>query len=166
MFDAEQAFVGNAPQRDDLTMLLVQYAPVDLVRDHIELKNRQEELSRLSDFLKGVCARLSLEQKLGLSLRLATEEAVVNAIRYAYPEGEEGLVSVYADSDHRELRFTIVDAGVPFDPTAVVPSDTRLGAQERPIGGLGILLTRKIMDSVSYSRKEGKNVLTLTKIIV
>ena len=166
MFDAEQAFVGNAPQRDDLTMLLVQYAPVDLVRDHIELKNRQEELSRLSDFLKGVCARLSLEQKLGLSLRLATEEAVVNAIRYAYPGGEEGLVSVYADSDHRELRFTIVDAGVPFDPTAVVPSDTRLGAQERPIGGLGILLTRKIMDSVSYSRKEGKNVLTLTKIIV
>ena len=91
---------------------------------------------------------------------------MVNAISYAYPEGKEGIVSVYADSDRREVRFTIVDSGVPFDPTAVVPGDTRLDAQERPIGGLGILLTRRIMDSVSYSRKEGKNVLTLTKNIV
>ncbi|MBQ4184611.1 MAG: SpoIIE family protein phosphatase [Bacteroidales bacterium] len=166
VFDEVRGFMGDAAQRDDLTMLLVQYNPSELVREHIDLKNHQEELSRLSDFLKGFCARVSLEQKLGLSLRLAAEEAVVNAISYAYPEGKEGIVSVYADSDRREVRFTIVDSGVPFDPTAVVPGDTRLDAQERPIGGLGILLTRKIMDSVSYSRKEGKNVLTLTKNIV
>ncbi len=166
MFDAAHDFLGDAAQRDDLTMLLVQYAPKDLVQDHIDLKNRAEELPRLSDFLKGVCASLALEKKLGQSLRLATEEAVVNAIKYAYPEGSEGIVSVYADSDRREIRFTIVDAGNPFDPTAAVPPDTRLDVQDRPIGGLGILLTRKIMDSVSYARKEGKNVLTLTKNIV
>lgn len=164
--EAVHAFVGDAPQSDDLTMLLVQYAPADLVREHIDLKNRSEELSRLSDFLKALCARLELEQNLALSIRLAAEEAVVNAINYAYPEGKEGVITVYADSDHREIRFTIVDEGVPFDSTAAVPPDTRLGVQDRPIGGLGILLTRKIMDSVSYSRKEGKNVLTLTKIIV
>ena len=76
---------------------------------------------------------------------LSVQEAVVNAINYAYPEGKEG---------------------VPFDSTAAVPPDTRLAVQDRPIGGLGILFTRKFMDSVSYSRKEGKNVLTLTKIIV
>ena len=75
-------------------------------------------------------------------------------------------MSVYADSNHCEVRFTIVDAGAPFDPTAVLSADTTLDAQNRPIGGLGIHLTRKLMDSVSYCRKDDKNVLTLTKSII
>jgi sigma-B regulation protein RsbU (phosphoserine phosphatase) len=91
---------------------------------------------------------------------------VVNVINYAYPFPKEGTVSIYADSDYKELRFTIVDKGIPFDPTAVVPQSITLSAEERSIGGLGILLSRQIMDSVSYCRKTEFNVLTLTKSIV
>jgi sigma-B regulation protein RsbU (phosphoserine phosphatase) len=93
------------------------------------------------------------------------EETVVNVINYAYPDGEAGDVSVYADSNHREIRFTVVDSGFPFDPTAVLSADTTLDAKNRPIGGLGIYLTRKLVDSVSYCRKNNQNVLTLTKSI-
>ena len=91
---------------------------------------------------------------------------VVNVVSYAYPSPKEGMVSIYADSDFKELRFTIVDKGIPFDPTAVVPQSITLSAEERSIGGLGILLSREIMDSVSYCRKTEFNVLTLTKSIV
>ena len=87
-------------------------------------------------------------------------------MNYAYPSGDAGEVTVYADSDRKEVRFTIVDSGVPFDPTAMLSADTTLDVQNRPIGGLGILLTRKLMDSVSYSRENGQNVLTLTKSII
>ena len=159
-------FVGTAPQSDDLTMLLLRYRPGDLFCRNISLSTRTEEVSRLNDFLKDVCADLKLEHKMALGMRLAVEEMVVNVINYAYPENREGTVFVYADSDRKELRFTIVDSGTPFDPTAVIPASTTLDAESRPIGGLGILLARKIMDSVSYCRKENNNVLTLTKSIV
>lgn len=159
-------FVGTAPQSDDLTMLLLRYRPGDLFCRNISLSTRTEEVSRLNAFLKDVCADLKLEHKMALGMRLAVEEMVVNVINYAYPENREGTVFVYADSDRKELRFTIVDSGTPFDPTAVIPASTTLDAESRPIGGLGILLARKIMDSVSYCRKENNNVLTLTKSII
>lgn len=159
-------FVGSAPQSDDLTMLFLRYRPGDLLCKQISLSTHTEEVSRLSDFLKEVCASLKLEHKTALGIRLAVEEMVVNVIKYAYPENREGTVFVYADSDRKELRFTIVDSGTPFDPTAVIPASTTLDAESRPIGGLGILLARKIMDSVSYCRKENNNVLTLTKSII
>ena len=58
-----------------------------------------------------------------------------------------------------------MDSGVPFDPTAKEKADTTLPAEERQIGGLGILLVRELMDSINYERNQGKNVLTLVKKI-
>ena len=106
-----------------------------------------------------------MDRKTAAGLRLALEETVVNVISYAFPADVEGEVTVLADSDRKEVRFTVVDAGIPFDPTAFLEADTTLDAQNRPIGGLGIHLTRKLMDSTTYVRREGKNVLTLTKSI-
>ncbi|MBQ1648214.1 MAG: ATP-binding protein, partial [Bacteroidales bacterium] len=146
--------------------LAVCFAPGELVREQIVLENNVEQVDQLGQFVKAFCARLELDRKSASGLRLALEETVVNVINYAYPKGEKGSVTVYADSNRKEVRFTIVDAGVPFDPTAVLSADTTLDVQNRPIGGLGILLTRKLMDSVSYCRKGDKNVLTLTKIIL
>ena len=166
MRQAVVRFCRGAERSDDLTMLLIHYPKMTLFKESLVLKNKVEELSKLSDFLKGICAKLQLEGKLGLSIRLAVEEMVVNVVSYAYPSPKEGTVSIYADSDFKELRFTIVDKGIPFDPTAVVPQSITLSAEERSIGGLGILLSREIMDSVSYCRKTEFNVLTLTKTIV
>jgi sigma-B regulation protein RsbU (phosphoserine phosphatase) len=61
------------------------------------------------------------------------------------------------------IDFEVSDSGKPFDPTAVPEVDITLGAEERKIGGLGIHLARKIMDVISYERKNNKNILTLTK---
>ena len=107
-----------------------------------------------------------MDKKTAAGIRLALEEAVVNVINYAYPVGEKGDILINADTDGHEVRFTITDSGYPFDPTTVLEPDTTLDAQNRPIGGLGILLSRKLMDSISYVRKDGKNVLSLTKIIL
>jgi sigma-B regulation protein RsbU (phosphoserine phosphatase) len=55
---------------------------------------------------------------------------------------------------------------VAFDPTEKEKADTTLSAEDRPIGGMGILLVRELMDSINYERTDGKNVLTLKKKIV
>jgi len=164
--DAAHAFAGEAPQSDDLTLLAVRFDPENQIRDSILLKNQKSEVTRLSSFVKEFFAKLNIDHRLASGIRLALEEAVVNVIDYAYPYEEEGTVSIQADSNGKEVRFTITDSGVPFDPTAMLEPDTTLDAQNRPIGGLGILLSRRLMDSIYYSRKNGKNVLSLTKTIL
>lgn len=162
---AAHNFAGEAPQSDDLTMLAINYAPEKVLREELVLTNEVDEVSKLSDFVKAFCAKLELGTKLSAGIRLALEESVVNVINYAYPDGGKGTVSILAESNSREVRFTITDSGVPFDPTTVLEADTTLDAMNRPIGGLGVLLTRKLMDSISYSRRNGQNVLFLTKTI-
>ena len=163
---AAHAFAGEAPQSDDLTVMALHFDPQDILHKEIKLKNQLDEVSRLGAFVKDFCAPLDLDRKLTSSLRLALEETVVNVIHYAYPSGVSGEMDIIAESNHKEVRFTVKDTGWPFDPTSVLEADTTLSVPDRPIGGLGIHLTRKLMDSISYSRSRGQNVLTLTKNIV
>lgn len=159
------AYSYGLPQSDDLTLLCVRYQPGKTLCEKLVLSNNTEEVSVLSDFVKNYLSQIEMDRKVSAGLRLALEETVVNVMNYAYPSGEYGEVTVYADSDYKEVRFTVVDSGFPFDPTAVLSADITLDAKNRPIGGLGIHLTRKLVDSVSYCRKHGNNVLTLTKQI-
>ena len=123
------------------------------------------EVEKLGAFVKQVAEALQLDKSLTGKLRLAVEEAVVNVMEYAYPAGHTGEVSIRATSDGHRLKFIITDSGISFNPTEAPEADTTLSAKERPIGGLGILLVRELMDSVNYERINGKNVLTLTKQI-
>ena len=84
-------------------------------------------------------------------------------IKYAYPAGTEGNVEVRVSSDGDVLHFQIIDTGVAFDPTVKEKTDITLSAEDRQIGGLGILLVRELMDSINYERIDGKNILTLIK---
>ena len=146
-------------------MLALRFAPEDPLRKEITLSNDESETTRLGDFVKDFFGKLEIDNKTASGMRLALEEAVVNVIKYAYPAGEKGDILVRADSNRKEVRFTIIDSGMPFDPTAVLEADTTLDAHNRPIGGLGILLSRKLTDSISYSRRNEQNILTLTKSI-
>ena len=159
-------FVGDAEQSDDLTMLAIHYTPRQFESAIIEtlvLKNDIHEVTRLSSFQKSVYAKMNIDTSLARQLRLAVEEAVVNVIDYAYPAGTEGSIEVRVMSDSQTLKIMIADSGVPFDPTAKEKTDTTLSAEDRQIGGLGILLVRELMDTINYEREDGKNILTLIK---
>ena len=160
------AFVENAGQSDDLTMLAIRYTPVrhKLVLDEqLTLQNDVLQVPQLNAFVKQIMARLNIESTLARKLQLAVEEAVVNVIEYAYPQGVMGDIHLHVTSDGQSLKFVIKDHGVAFDPTMKEKTDTTLSAEDRPIGGLGILLVREMMDSINYIRTEGMNVLTLSK---
>ena len=159
-------FVKLAEQSDDLTMLAIRYTPKQFestLTETLVLKNDVHEVTRFSSFIKSVTEKLGIETSLARKLRLAVEEAVVNVISYAYPEGTEGDVTIKMMSDGHTLRFQIIDTGVPFDPTKKEKADTTLSIEERQIGGLGIFLVRELMDTINYERVDGKNILTLIK---
>jgi sigma-B regulation protein RsbU (phosphoserine phosphatase) len=166
MTDAVNQFVEDAEQSDDLTMLVIHYMPQEfesVLTETLVMKNNLHEVTRFSAFITSATEKLGIEKSLARQLRLAVEEAVVNVIEYAYPAGKEGDITVKIMSDANTLRFQIIDAGVLFDPTMKERADTTLSAEDRQIGGLGILLVRELMDSINYERIEGTNVLTLIK---
>ena len=160
--------MGDAEQSDDLTMLAIRYTPTQfesIMSETIVLKNDVQEVARFSDFIKSATERMGIEKSAAQEIRLAIEEAVVNVIRYAYPADTEGSIEVGVMFDGKSVKATIVDSGVPFDPTAKEKADTTLAAEERQIGGLGILLVRELMDSINYEYSGGRNILTLVKTV-
>ncbi len=168
MQKAISGFVGNAPQSDDITMFIIHYlneATPDASERHLLIHNDIQQIPQLADFVETIAAEKHLDHSLTLNLNLALEEAVTNVIMYAYPEGTDGLVDIEAIIRKDSLSFVISDSGKAFDPTAQPDADVSLSAENRQVGGLGIYLVRNIMDSVSYERKNGKNILTMTKNI-
>ena len=130
----------------------------------IILPNDVAAIPRLAEFINRVCEAAGVDEGFTMQLNLAAEEAVVNVMNYAYPPGTKGDIEVTSRIAGNTVTLVIRDSGVPFDPTAKADADTTLTAEERPIGGLGIYLVRRLMDSIAYERTaDGKNVLTMKK---
>ena len=160
------AFVGDAEQSDDLTLLAVQYTPQEkplILRESLTITNKVSEITKLNAFVQSVTTAIHMENQLAHKIKLAVEEAVTNCIEYAYPADTIGDVTVAIEADDTIIRFIITDAGANFDPTNVSKADTTLSVDERPIGGLGVFLVRNLMDSINYERIEGKNILRMEK---
>ncbi len=93
-------------------------------------------------------------------MELALEEAVTNVFKYASPDNP-GEIEVACAVGGGKFSVEIRDTGREFDITKLQDPDLSLDISERPIGGLGAYLIKKIADEVSYRRLQGFNVLTL-----
>jgi sigma-B regulation protein RsbU (phosphoserine phosphatase) len=130
---------------------------------HLTLQNSIDQITLLPPYVEKAVKASKLDPVVTESLNLALEEAVTNVIDYAYPEGTVGNVDIDTAVTDTALTFTITDSGKPFDPTARAEVDIQADIEDRPVGGLGIHLVRKIMDEVRYERRGERNVLILTK---
>ena len=129
------------------------------------LKNDISQVPLLADFINQVCNKFALDQSLSFQLNLVLEEAVVNVIQYAFPQGEEHTFTLDANKEADTITFVLRDDGKPFNPLTQAPDvDINLSAEKRQIGGLGIFLVQQMMDEVDYKRtSKGENVLVMRK---
>jgi anti-sigma regulatory factor (Ser/Thr protein kinase) len=123
---------------------------------------KEENLHEMLDFIEGIGVKLGLQEKSLFRLKLIAEEIIVNVIKYAYP-AEEGSVTIQCETDpQKKIIVTVINSGIQFNPLEKESPDTAADADSRPIGGLGIFLTREMSDSVEYRYKDGKNILSFT----
>jgi serine/threonine-protein kinase RsbW len=122
---------------------------------------RSEHLPALMRFVAERARSRGFDHKKVNEVELAVEEALVNIMKYAYPDGA-GDVRVACEEQGAGLRVEITDSGIPFDPLAPGDPDLSLGIEDRPIGGLGIFLIRKLATEVRYRRENDTNHLILT----
>ena len=95
---------------------------------------------------------------------IALEEVLINIVSYAYEDtGNIDIVYELTTDPKKELSVTIIDEGKEFDPLKKEDPNIIVLNEERKIGGLGIFMTKQIMDEVSYLRKDNKNILHLRK---
>ena len=98
------------------------------------------------------------------AIDIAAEELFVNIASYAYaPATGNAVIRVAMHEDPPSVEITFIDSGMRYDPLAKPDPDTTLTAGQRRIGGLGIFMVKKTMDSVRYEYKNGKNILTIKK---
>ena len=161
-------FVGEAPQFDDITMLMFDYKPK---KGGARMTNKTfpaktEALSDVLGFVEETLEGFECPMKIQTAICVAIEEVFVNVAHYAYPESVGDMtLHIGFDEESRAITFRMIDKGVPFDPLAKPDPDITLSAEEREIGGLGIFIAKKTMDSLSYSYENGENILTMIKKI-
>ena len=130
----------------------------------LEIAAEKTNLPEVLSFIDEQMAPLGFSSKAKMQLELAAEEIFVNIADYAYArERGRARILVEIDKEVHEAAITFSDTGRPFDPTAKKDPVLTLPADERKPGGLGIFLAKKLMDSVSYEYRDGKNILKLIK---
>jgi len=131
----------------------------------LTVKASDESMQTVNDFIHSMlpenCDEMILNQ-----IDLAVEEIFVNIAHYSGSEEAEISCGYHIGGDGSSvLTMIFKDRGKPFNPLAKPDPDLTLSAEERKIGGLGIFLTKKFMDSVEYEFVDKKNCLTIKKKI-
>jgi serine/threonine-protein kinase RsbW/sigma-B regulation protein RsbU (phosphoserine phosphatase) len=88
-----------------------------------------------------------------------------NVVSYGFDKDSAQQVDMTLELSGDQIRATMVDNGLPFDPTKPLDPELSLPLEEKNIGGLGIFLARQYVDDLQYRREGEKNIIILMKKI-
>jgi serine/threonine-protein kinase RsbW len=132
---------------------------MDSAFERLSLPARVESVRAFHQFVRSGAEAAGLDLADMDKLELVLEEILVNIARYAYQDGA-GDVQVAYSTEAGSLLVEVTDQGRSFNPLDAASPDLALGLADRPIGGLGVLLIRQIVGSLSYRRQDGQNTLS------
>ena len=130
----------------------------------INVEATVNNIELISDFVNEQLEAAGCPTKAVFQIDVAIDELFGNIARYAY-KGAPGnvLVRFQLIQTPPSAMITLIDEGIPFNPLECEEPDITLPSGERPVGGLGVFLSRKIMDELRYEYKNGKNILHIIK---
>ncbi|MEM1483449.1 SpoIIE family protein phosphatase [Oscillospiraceae bacterium PP1C4] len=156
------SFVGEAPQFDDITMLSLELMPQKgSGMKKLKLLLTLESMEQVTAFVDRELETADIPMKVIAQINIAVDEIFSNIVRYS--GANDATVGVTVEDERVTLRFA--DNGRPYNPTEKPDPDINLSAEERDIGGLGIFMVKKSMDTMEYEYHDGLNILTLKKQI-
>lgn len=123
---------------------------------------RLESLPLVQEYVENLAQRSGINGKRLIQLSVALEEVVVNIINHAYGQKGRGDILVGFDDQAEAVVVSLSDTGLAFNPLEAAEPDVEMALLDRPIGGLGIMMVKKLMDEVRYERRNNENILYLT----
>jgi len=121
------------------------------------------QLTVLTGFLRDFGLAVALDTAHLRTFELALEEIFINIVMHGSQPGSTPLVEVSLHRAAESVTLTVEDDGPEFDPLSLPPPDVTASLADRRVGGLGVFLVRKVMDTVSYTRIAGRNQLRMSK---
>lgn len=152
------AFVCDAEQFDDITMLCVQLNEIDSYNG-ITVVPSMETVPQVAEFMETEMEKFEISPKISMKMLIAIDEIYSNIVRYS--GATEAIVSIKKSDNTLKLQFK--DNGKPYNPLDSKEPDITASAEDRSIGGLGIFMVKKMLDKVEYKYVDNYNILTLTK---
>lgn len=162
--ETEKGRAEIALWKEELLELLERTDKLTFDLNELEIDAETENLAQVQTFVEERLEKTDCSPRTMMQISVAVEEVFVNIALYAYAPGK-GRARVRAEigGDPAAAVITFMDRGMPYDPLARTDPDISLPAEEREPGGLGILMTKKLMDEAAYEYRDGQNVLTLKK---
>lgn len=154
-------FTDAAPQSDDITMLTFKYLGH---QNNIRTFKQEAKIENYKEFYSWIhkaCNEWNINEELTNKIDMCGEEIFANIAFYAYPEGVNGTIETQLSLSNENLILEFKDSGIEYNPLERPDPDINLPPEERPIGGLGIFMTKKMTDDISYKRENNSNILTL-----
>ena len=121
------------------------------------------ELAGVASRIDRFCEARDLEPQVAYAVNLSIDEILTNTISYGYDDDETHRIELIVRIEDGALVVVIVDDSAAFDVTATTQPELDAPLGERDPGGLGLFLVHRMMDGVEYQRRDGRNVVTLTK---
>ena len=158
----------GAEQSDDITMLALKYGIPPERGASLITTASLDNFEQVEDFVRQHLKGTDCPPKAANQIFIAVEELVVNVCNYAYPDAtdnEPGPLRVHftSRSDPNAMIIEIGDDGVPFNPLEQSDPERPGSLENAKIGGLGLFMTRKLMDEVEYVHEGIANVTIITK---
>ncbi|MCL2277750.1 MAG: SpoIIE family protein phosphatase [Treponema sp.] len=167
-------FCGGAEQADDITMLaflvndrniegdadMEELADIETIKE-LEIEANIANMDQIFAFLRPELIKCGFSDNNINEIGIAVEEIFMNISKYAYPGGSGSVIITISASDKVIISFE--DTGIAFDPMQIPAPDLETPPETREVGGLGFHLVKKIMDTVTYARVGGNNLLVITK---
>ena len=158
-------FVGKAPQSDDITFVTMTYRGGDYSYREQKFQNAKiENINEMLKFISDFGDKYNFPEDFKNKLVIVGDELFSNIIKYGYKnEGGDIFVRILFNKDRKEFALTVIDRAPEFNQLSVNNEKVGTDAKVQKIGGLGIIIVKKIMTEYAYDRINGKNILVLKK---
>jgi len=139
---------------------------MEMSRYAMEILAKSKNMDKVMDFVE-LCFSDIGSPRDSKQLTLVGEELASNIFNYAYDDDIPGLfaITVYLCSEENKVSMEFRDAGKPFNPLEKAQPNLEEPILERQIGGLGIMLSKKLTDNQTYRYENGQNVLQVEKYV-
>jgi anti-sigma regulatory factor (Ser/Thr protein kinase) len=125
-----------------------------------------ENVEKVTAFVNAELEKINCPAKAKAEIDIAIDELFSNIANYAYnPEVGKATIKFEVQKNPMAVVITFMDNGIPYDPLKREDPNVTLSVDERQIGGLGIFMVKKSMDSIEYEYKDNHNILRIKKHI-
>lgn len=157
-------FVNGADQSDDLTLISMKFQGDKYTYEEKYFDAKLENVGEMLEFVDTFCDKNEIKREFKNSLMVVGDELASNIVKYGYKdEGGPIFIRLLFNSDKNEFVMTLIDKASAFNPLEVNNDMVSTDPDKQKIGGLGILIVKKIMTECAYDRINGKNILVLKK---